>query len=409
MKYGLLMHGPTTNLGDDIQSYAISQFLPHIDYLIDREKINSFVSDDGKPVATVMAAWWMWNKWNWPPSKYIYPYFVGFHYSDNDKAKQAGCPVDYMYLTGIGGKEGYLGAYGPVGCRDYFTRDKLREVGVEAEFSGCITLTLPQQKKMKPEKRYVCLVDVAVKVEKKVREILKNTDVEVKVLTHDLNQKKNQKLTWKERAENVQKILTIYQNAECVLTRRLHCALPCLAMGVPTLLTIHTLESIRFIPYYDWLYCCKPDDFVTGKYEYDILNPPQNKPDYLETRNKLIQSVQAFVNEVRDIDVSADEINKMPYSETEIEVWRNEMMKKTLQIWKKETRQELNQIKDLNKEYLKAKEKLYVRNDVGSLLKGLSVEQQNGLLETNMRNYLKNMREDYSDIKNLQDKIKKLK
>lgn len=42
MKYGLLYYKDTDNIGDDIQSYATSQFLPRIDYLIDREKIELF-------------------------------------------------------------------------------------------------------------------------------------------------------------------------------------------------------------------------------------------------------------------------------------------------------------------------------------------------------------------------------
>ena len=76
MKYGLLMHKPTTNWGDDIQSYAIKQFLPHVDYIINREVINTFKPEEEEPVAVIMAAWWMWYKWNWPPSKYVLPYFT---------------------------------------------------------------------------------------------------------------------------------------------------------------------------------------------------------------------------------------------------------------------------------------------------------------------------------------------
>ena len=40
MKYGVLMHKTTMNLGDDIQAYASAQFLPHVDYLVERENID---------------------------------------------------------------------------------------------------------------------------------------------------------------------------------------------------------------------------------------------------------------------------------------------------------------------------------------------------------------------------------
>ncbi len=423
MKYGLLVHGPTTNLGDDIQSYAISQFLPQIDYIIDREKINSFVSEDEEPVATVMSAWWMWHKWNWPPSKYIYPHFVGFHYSDNEKAKQAGCPVDYKYLSGVGAD--YLNAYGPIGCRDYFTKQKMEENGVKAEFSGCITLTLPQQKIIKPEKEYICLVDVTPKVEQKVREMLKDTDIEIKTVCHDIDQKANQQLSWEERSKNVEETLTLYQNAKCVLTRRLHCALPCLAMGVPTLLVIHTLESIRFIPYYDWLHCCKPEDFISGDYKYDLMNPPANKTEHMETRNALIKSVQDFVASAKDINATADELNRMPHSEKAIAKWRNKKMKETLVIWCKDTKKDLEQIHTLTEQYntLKAKKNAGKEVKLRPVYKidyelnpykvfwhllRKPIDVQNKELEKLMLTFLRGMRKNYKEIKYLQDGIKKL-
>ena len=333
MKYGLLMHKPTTNWGDDIQSYAIKQFLPHVDYIINREVINTFKPEDEEPVAVVMAAWWMWYKWNWPPSKYILPYFTGFHYSDNKAAKQAGCPANFLFLSGIGGE--YMNAYGPVGCRDYFTRDNLTSQNVNAEFSGCITLTLPQQKKIKPEKEYICIVDVAASVEKKIRKQLEGTDIEIKKITHDLP-KDHPKKSWKKRMQEVEDLLTIYQNAKCVVTRRLHCALPCLAMGVPTLLAIHTLESIRFIPYYDWLHCCLPQQFASGEYEYDVANPPPNPTLHMETREKMIKGIKSFIAEAEKNTKSPDELKRLKYSERKIQKWRNKNMKLTKKMWEEE-------------------------------------------------------------------------
>ena len=42
MKYGLLYYKDTDNIGDDIQTYAQSLFLPSIDYIVDRDNIDSF-------------------------------------------------------------------------------------------------------------------------------------------------------------------------------------------------------------------------------------------------------------------------------------------------------------------------------------------------------------------------------
>ena len=67
MKFGVVIHKPTMNLGDDIQTYAAAKLLPHVDYQIDREYISDFKSENDEPVAVIMNAWWMWKKWNWPP------------------------------------------------------------------------------------------------------------------------------------------------------------------------------------------------------------------------------------------------------------------------------------------------------------------------------------------------------
>ena len=44
MKFGVVIHKPTMNLGDDIQTYAAAKLLPHVDYQIDREYISDFKS-----------------------------------------------------------------------------------------------------------------------------------------------------------------------------------------------------------------------------------------------------------------------------------------------------------------------------------------------------------------------------
>ena len=156
--------------------------------------------------------------------------------------------------------------------------------------------------------------------------------------------------------DEVEELLTIYQNAKCVVTRRLHCALPCLAMGVPTLLAIHTLESIRFIPYYDWLHCCLPEQFASGEYEYDVTNPPPNPTAHMETKQNLINSIKEFVDYAESLgDATADEINKFKKREMTIVRWRNKNMKMTAKMWEEELDGWLNEkeIKKNKETYVK--------------------------------------------------------
>ena len=329
MKYGLLLNKNNLNIGDDIQAFATAQFLPQVDYFIDREYIDDFRSDEDEPVAVIMNAWYMWHKWNWPPAKDIVPLFVGFHYADHQLARQPGTPIKYEFLEGVGGE--YLKAYGPVGCRDYFTRDKLKSLGIESYFSGCITMTLPKMKETQEKGSYICLVDLEDRVTKKMQKILAEKNIEVHVITH--NRERDNELTWEEREAQVVELLTVYQNARCVVTKRLHCALPCLALETPVFLIKEMEDDIRFDPYYDFLYRTTVTRFMADDYEYDFMNPPANKTDYKKYRQEIIEKVTDFVEQVKSEQRSVDELNKTHYTKDEVIVWRHDKMKEAMNVW----------------------------------------------------------------------------
>ncbi len=329
MKYGVLLNKNNLNIGDDIQAFAIAQFYPHLDYFIDREHIDEFRSDDGEPVAVLMNAWYMWAKWNWPPSKYIIPKMIGFHYADHQLAKQPGSPIKYEFLTGIGGE--YLKSYGPVGCRDQFTCDRLTSMGIDAYVSGCITMTLPKMPETDNKGNYICLVDLEKRVKDKMKKLLEAQGIEVKIIGH--NRERNIDLSWEDREKQVIEMLTLYQNARCVVTKRLHCALPCLAMEVPVFLIKEMEDDIRFTPYYDFLHRTTVTKFMADEYEYDFMNPPANKTDYKSYRENIIAASKAFVAEMEKEAGTVDELSKITYSEEELIHWRHDTMKAAMDDW----------------------------------------------------------------------------
>ena len=67
MKYGLLVYIDTENLGDDIQSFAARRFLPRIDYVVDRERLDTFKTETDEPVSVIMNAWYMHKKFGSTP------------------------------------------------------------------------------------------------------------------------------------------------------------------------------------------------------------------------------------------------------------------------------------------------------------------------------------------------------
>lgn len=147
MKYGLLYYKNTDNIGDDIQSYASERFLPKVDYLIDRENIESFVPNKKETVATIMNAWYVHDKFNFAFSPYIKPLFISmffkrFPYED-------GITVDINYFNK--NVVDNLIKYGPVGTRDLHTKKIMDELNIDSYFSGCMTLTLEKFKDVKKQ------------------------------------------------------------------------------------------------------------------------------------------------------------------------------------------------------------------------------------------------------------------
>lgn len=288
MKYGLLVYPETQNLGDDIQSYAALQFLPRVDYYLDREHLNLFRSQNGEQVAAIMNAWYMNNKFNWPPANAIAPLYVSVHFSQEDYFG-----INTRFLDDLGGNA--LQGYGSIGCRDVETFHMLQEKGIQSYFSACLTLTLPRKFEKSVDFSYACLVNVPKEITACVSKICPDLNIrEMSQEPHKLNT-----LTWNQRFRLVEEYLTFYQNASFVLTTKLHCALPCLALGTPVLLlkdsSLYDLK--RFSGLDEFLYVSDTESFLSGKCSWQPNNPPPNSSAYLPYRESLIQKCTTFVND----------------------------------------------------------------------------------------------------------------
>ena len=347
MNIGLLHNKRTTNTGDDIQSYALENLLPRVDTMVDRENMHTNEHFNNKPTATVMAAWFMGKKWQWPPADCLRPLFTSFHYTDFTNYPNKYFRSEYEYISGPGAE--YLNAWGPVGCRDLFTMEQLQKRGVEAYFSGCVTLTLPKQKVTKDAGKYVCLVDVPAAVEKKIRQIYKGSGKKIRVLTHTTPA--NDKLTKAQRFADVEKLLTIYQNAYCVITKRLHVTLPCLAMETPVILVNAKMDPTRFLPYKDWVPSMTPKEFLARDVTDMLLNPKPNSKEYLPYREALIKQITEFSQKAMTVE-DIQPRHPLPYTREEYLQWHNDVMEENLLRWYRlsiKVYKELDEIKADNK------------------------------------------------------------
>lgn len=288
MKFGLMVEKETRNIGDDIQSYATKRFLPRVDYFVDRNHIDEFVPETEEKVATILNGWFLQYTLNWPPSPYIKPLPISMHFTYKDWFWDT---TDRAYhLQGYG--LDYLKSIEPIGCRDSHTVKLLTNKGVKNEYTGCMTLTLQKFEGIE-KSDYICAVDVSDKV---IEQIRKTTDMEVKIVTHTVPED-YYNLSWEERMKNVEELLKLYQGARAVISYRLHCALPCLALGTPTILLNEDYRNDRFGDYTKYIESCSEEDFVSGKVKYDYRNIPTHSNEWLKLKEGLEKRCKDFINE----------------------------------------------------------------------------------------------------------------
>ena len=212
MKFASFRYGGR-NLGDEIQSLAVEQHLPRVDVFIERDDMRSFEADE--PHIVVMQGWFSeFPDRCFPPPPSIVPVFVGFHITEDFGAAPA-------LLSGE--SRSYLEAHAPIGCRDEGTRAMLERAGVAAYLSLCLTLTFPTRTH-EPTHGRVFIVDAAaVWIPPEVRA----------GAVHETQTARPGATDEEERAE-ARRLLDRYRDeASIVITTKLHCALPCLAMGIP--------------------------------------------------------------------------------------------------------------------------------------------------------------------------------
>ncbi len=270
MKYKLLgmLTEESLNIGDYIQALASFQFYPQIDGFIQREELKEY---DGDECKVIMNGWYMHHPEHWPPSSKIHPLFVAFHINSSVKDR-------FLEEDSIN----YLKKYQPIGCRDIATMEMLKEKGIDAYFSGCMTLTLGEKYKDSRNSGKIYFVDPYVKVERDIKSILRNIKtlichpfiikristkfyddkitlkklikissfinvysrifelsdiINAEYRVHDTPGLKKKYSTDEQSFEYAKELISEYAQALFVITSRIHCALPCLALGTPVIYT----------------------------------------------------------------------------------------------------------------------------------------------------------------------------
>jgi hypothetical protein len=210
IKYAV-MWASTINIGDDIQTIAAINFLKKkgiTEYsYVDREKLSDY---DDEPITLIMNGWFIHNINKFPPSNKITPVFISVHVDNESLIKKN---IDYFKK------------YQPIGCRDESTINLFNKYGIDAYFTGCLTLLFDDVKE-KTGGKY--LVDVNTKCNYVPNiKIDKSKYNDFEIIEHDINSCEN----LENRMKFANKLLIKYKHAELVITTRLHCILPCRAFN----------------------------------------------------------------------------------------------------------------------------------------------------------------------------------
>lgn len=281
--YGLLVHERTNNLGDEIQSLAAAQFLPRIDRMLQRENLRS---DPGGVTKLLLNGWFMHRPGRWPPNEKILPLITSFHISQHRSHRWQLLPAARILLAPW--NVGYLRKHGPIGARDPATLALLRRHDVESYYSGCLTLTFPARDEAEVGSRIVaCDLDHEL-----LATLAKNTREPPLVTTHA----DTVMIDGIDRLRQASRLLRTYATAKAVLTTRLHCALPCLAMGTPVLFIASDDERQRDRqqPALELTQHCSRAEFLTGRAKFDPENLPANPTAFRTLAAQLAEKCHTF-------------------------------------------------------------------------------------------------------------------
>ncbi len=246
------------NVGDFIQSLAAKQYLPRVDKYIDRDNLQEADSDE------IFIA----NGW------YLLHEKMHQIKSDNCQVLPISIHINNQNDLNTPKNLKLFNKYGSVGCRDMATMHYLQKAGIDAYFSGCLTLTLSKNySRNENTNNSICLVDlpsqlvlaselntgignlplnVSIDVRHILQRILKNNYMQTQILSWHQESLDVKTFKQKEGFDLAEKTLQQISKASLVITSRLHVALPCLALNVPVILLRQNKDS-RFTGYESFL------------------------------------------------------------------------------------------------------------------------------------------------------------
>ncbi len=279
--YALGWHPSSDNMGDDLLTLAAQRLLPRLDRLLDEDMLDQPMADlePEDRVVALLPGRSLRRLDHWPPERHVAPVLVGVHFSAEDVWGQR-----FDALSGAGLKA--LAACAPIGCRDERTAALLDTLRLPHEVTACLTLTLDNPAPKQPRHGIVCC-----DVPRQVVSAIQERSRQVRVVSHGRDDAAT--ADFSARMEEAKALLSLYAGAELVITRRLHCAMVCLAVETPVLLLYQpSYEDVhRFAPMDGMVRTETVEAFLQQLKQKGLPEPWKNPADMPRIRQKLREAV----------------------------------------------------------------------------------------------------------------------
>ena len=303
MKYGYMfykkplipdMPSRPINLGDPIQSYAVKLLYKEMgiddaDIIpVPRYDMRNYAGEECICVVNTCSTYeeLAYDSYFMPPNDKIHAIPFSLHINRDIPEEE---------------KEFYRNC-NDVGCRDVYTDQLLTKLGVNSYLTGCLTLTFPRRsRELDKEAKNVFLIDVKSDFKRLIPKHILDDSIELSsIVRFPINTKANRMTddeAYEFHRQGEERIELLKNSARLVITSRLHVASPCLAMGIPVILTKHD-DRFGFI-----------DCFINAYTNWDTdcidWNPT---PIDIEKEKKRIK--EAFFDRI-NLERSKTNLNKM--------------------------------------------------------------------------------------------------
>ncbi|MDR1245150.1 MAG: polysaccharide pyruvyl transferase family protein [Endomicrobium sp.] len=290
-KYNYIKEVSYINIGDYIQTFATKSVVTSLYHstkfkYFDRDTLEFYDKD---PVICVMQGWFS-HTLSFMPSPKVLPVFVGTHFTHSAQQYLKSSSLFSHRFSKV-----------EIGCRDLTTLNFCKQHSINSYFSRC--LTLPRCNIIKQHK--VFLVDVP-------SEFLPFLPNEIRNNAETISHYKRRNyyilnlLAWKSYLKDAEVLLKKYsEEGDLVITSRLHCALPCIAMGIKVILLINSDEQkTRFSACAGILKPYTIDDFKEVRVCYDFVPPPNIE----ELKGYIIENLRLSISKLKGDQINEERI-----------------------------------------------------------------------------------------------------